>query len=112
MINLLVVISTTSNKYSKKLLNLATIYIDDTQYNGCNNSFTFKLAIFYNICLRTKILTEAKIKAFPILLKDLVLDYYYSNISISVITINFNQVYNSIRNYFEGAKYKQIFLLK
>lgn len=46
-------------------------------------------------------------KAFFTILQSLVLDYFYSNISISVVTMNFNQVCNFIRNYFEEAKYKQ-----
>lgn len=41
------------------------------------------------------------------MLKGLALDYYYSNISTISIIINFNEVCNSIRNYFEGAEYKQ-----
>lgn len=45
-------------------------------------------------------------KAFLIILKNLLLDYYYLNISISNI-INFDQVYNSIKNYFKRTKYKQ-----
>ena len=45
-------------------------------------------------------------KTFLIIFKNLLLDYYYLNISISNI-INFDQVYNSIKNYFERAKYKQ-----
>lgn len=46
------------------------------------------------------------------MLKNLALDYYYLNISTSTIIINFNQVYYSIKNYFEEVQYKQIFFLK
>ena len=46
------------------------------------------------------------------MLKGLALDYYYSNISTSAVALNFGQVCNSIRNYFEKAKYKQNILLK
>lgn len=49
---------------------------------------------------------KQKLKAFSTMLKSLALDYYYLNISISVIAINFNQIYNSIRNYFERVEYK------
>lgn len=44
-------IFTTSISYSKKLSNLVKIYTEDIKYYGCNNSFIFKLAIFYNISL-------------------------------------------------------------
>ena len=44
-------------------------------------------------------------KAFPIMLKELALDYNYLNISISGIALNFNQVCYSIRYYFEKVEY-------
>lgn len=47
------------------------------------------------------------------MLKDLALDYYYySNISTNTVIMNFDQVYKSIKNYFEGAVYKQSVFLK
>lgn len=46
------------------------------------------------------------------MLKGLALDYYDSNINTSTIAINFDQVCNSINNYFERAEYKQSVLLK
>ena len=102
----------TSTGYGRELSNLAKIYIDNAKYSGRNDSFTFKLAIFHNICLRADVPPKAKMKAFPIMFKGLALDYYYSNISISAVAMNFDQVCNSIRNYFEGAEYKQSVLLK
>lgn len=38
----------------KKLLNLVKIYIDKKKYSNCNNSFIFKLAIFHNICVKSR----------------------------------------------------------
>lgn len=46
-------------------------------------------------------------KTFSTILKSLVLDYYYLNISTNIIIINFDQVCNSNKNYFERSKYKQ-----
>lgn len=80
----------------KKLLNLAKININNAKYNGCNNSFIFKLAIFYHIYSRADVPPNAKIKTFSTMLKDLVLNYYYLNINIGSIAINLNQVYYSI----------------
>lgn len=51
-------------------------------------------------------------KAIPTMLKWLALDYYSSNISISGIAMNFDQVCYSIRAYFEGAEYKRSILSK
>lgn len=77
--------------YDRKLLNLAEIYTDNTKYRSCNNSFTFKLVIFHDICSKADILPKAKIKVFSTIFKCLALDYYYLTISISSITMNFNQ---------------------
>lgn len=91
--------------YSKELLNLIKTYINKEKYNGYNNSFIFKLAIFHNIYLKANFLLKAKMKAFSTIFKSLALNYYYSNVSTNS-AINFDQVCNFIRNYFENAKYK------
>ena len=87
------------------------MYTEEAKYSGRNDSFTFKLAIFHDICSRADVPPEAKMKAFPTMLKGLALDYYYSNISTSG-AMNFDQVCNSIRNYFEEAEYKRSVLSK
>ncbi len=98
---------TTSIGHDRELSNLAKIYINEAKYSGRNDSFTFKLAIFHDICSRSDVPLEAKMKTFPTMLKGLALDYYYSNISTRVVALNFDQVCNSIRNYFKRAEYKQ-----
>ena len=103
---------TNSIGHGRDLLNLVKIYSNDTKYSGHNDSFIFKLAIFHVICSRADIPPKAKMKALPTMLKGLALDYYYSYISTSIVAINFDQVYNSIRNYFEEAEYKQNVHLK
>lgn len=50
-------------------------------------------------------------KAFPTMLKGRALDYYNLNISISG-AMSFDQVCNSIRNYFEGTEYRRSVLSK
>lgn len=74
----------------RKLLNLAKIYINNAKHSSHNISFTFKLIIFHNICLRVDFSSEIKIKAFFTMLKNLALNYYYSNINMSGTAINFN----------------------
>lgn len=105
-------IITTSIEYGKELSNLAKIYTNNAKYSGYNDRFTFKLAIFYYIYSKVDVLLKAKIKAFFIMFKSLALDYYYSNISTSIIAMNFDQVCNSISNYFKRVKYKQSVFLK
>ncbi len=89
--------STTSTGHGRELSNLAKIYTDDAKYSGRNDSFTFKLAIFHDICSRADVPTEAKMKAFPTMLKGLALDNYSSNIGISGTVMNSDQIRYSIR---------------
>lgn len=46
------------------------------------------------------------------MLKGLALDYYYSNVSISGISVTFDEACYAIRAYFEGAEYKRSVLSK
>ena len=82
---LFAVTTTSTSHNNRKLSNLAKIYINKAEYNSRNDSFTFQLAIFYDIYTRANVLLEVKMKVFIIILKELALDYYYSNISINNI---------------------------
>ena len=62
------------------------IYIKESKYRGDGDSFDFKLAIFYNICGYADVLYKAKAKAFPIILKGLVLNFYYLNNTINKLS--------------------------
>ncbi len=88
---------TTSIGHSRELSNLAKIYTDEAKYSGRNNSFTFKLAIFHDICFSADVPPEAKMKVFPTMLKGLALDYYSSNIGISSTVMNSDQIRYLIR---------------
>ena len=88
------------------------MYTKEAKYSGRNDSFSFKLAIFHDICSKTNVSLEAKMKAFLTMLKGLALDYYYSNISAGGVAMNFDQVCYSIGNYFKWAEYKQSILFK
>ena len=90
-------VSATSTGYGRELSNLAKIYTDDTKYSGRNEGFTFKLAIFHDICSRADVPPEAKMKAFPTMLKGPAIDNYSSNIGISGTVMNSDQIRYSIR---------------
>lgn len=98
--------------YGKKFSNFAKMYIEESKYIRENNSFNFELTIFNNINNRADILFKVCMKAFSTILKAFILDYYYSNIGITSLTMNFDQVYYLIRVYFKGAKYKRNILSK
>jgi hypothetical protein len=63
------------------------------------------------MCDRADVSQSAKLKAFSIMLKDLTLDYYYSNITIDILII-FDEICFSMRNYFEDVKYRRDILTK
>ena len=59
------------------------MYIKESKYRGNRNSFNFKLAIFHNIYRHANILYKAKVKAFPMMFKGLVLNFFYLNNTIN-----------------------------
>ena len=55
------------------------MYTKESKYRSNKNSFNFKLAIFHNIYRYADVPYKAKAKAFPIMFKGLVLDFFYLN---------------------------------
>ena len=69
--------------YRQELSIIIKIYTKESKYRGDRDSFNFKLAIFHNIYRHANVLYKAKAKAFPIILKGLVFDFYYLNNTIN-----------------------------
>jgi hypothetical protein len=72
-----------SKGYGQELSIIIKIYIEESKYRSNRDSFDFKLAIFYNIYRCADIPYKAKVKAFPIILKGLILDFFYLNNTIN-----------------------------
>ena len=72
--------------YKQELNIIIKMYIKENKYKNNKNSFNFKLTIFYNIYGRANILYKAKAKAFPIMLKGLVLNFFYLNNTINKLS--------------------------
>jgi hypothetical protein len=68
--------------------------------------------MFNDMCDRVDVFNEAKLKVFSIMLKELALNYYYSNVINSKTSLTFDDVCASITNYFEGAEYRRSILNK
>ena len=83
------------------------MYIEDNKYSREDDNFDFKLTIFYGLYSRANIPQEAKAKAYPIILRGLVLNYYYTNLKNITITLLFNQICNIIHYYFKGPEYRR-----
>ena len=73
----------TSKGYRQELSIIIKIYIKESKYKSNKNSFNFKLTIFHNIYRCANILYKAKAKAFPTILKGLVLNFFYLNNTIN-----------------------------
>ena len=95
----------TSKGYRQELNIIIKIYIKESKYGGNKDSFNFKLIIFYNIYGCVNILYKVKAKAFPIMLKGLVLNFFYLNNTIN--KLSFQDICNTIQTYFKGLEYKR-----
>ena len=72
--------------YRQELNIIIKIYTKESKYKGNRDSFNFKFIIFYNICGHINILYKTKAKAFPIILKGLVLNFFYLNNTINKLS--------------------------
>ena len=75
-----------SKGYRQEFNIIIKMYTKESKYGGNKNSFNFKLTIFYNIYRCADILYKAKVKAFPIMLKGLVLNFFYLNNTINKLS--------------------------
>ena len=95
--------------YSRDLVTLVKIYIEESKYSREDNNFDRKLIIFNNLYNRVSIPQEVKIKGFPIMLYSITLNFYYGN---KVTYTTFNSICNTICNHFKGLEYKRGILIK
>jgi hypothetical protein len=72
-----------SKGYGRELSIIIKMYIEESKYGGNGDSFDFKLAIFYDIYGCADVPYKAKAKAFPMMLKGLVLNFFYLNNTIN-----------------------------
>ena len=91
--------------YRQELNIIIKMYTKENKYKGNRDSFNFKLTIFYNIYRCVNILYKAKAKAFPTMLKGLVLNFFYLNNTIN--KSSFQDICSTIQTYFKGLKYKR-----
>ena len=99
--------------YGKELTNLSKSYSDSLRYTGNDDNLDYKLEIFHDLCDRTDIPWEARIKAFPIMLKDRALDFYYHSCKPQIHkATTFEGLSDSVRQYFEGPEHRRNVLQK
>ena len=64
--------------------------MEDNKYSKEDNNFNFKLTIFYDLYSRANIPQEAKVKAYPTMLRGLALNHYYTNLKSVTLTLSFD----------------------
>ena len=101
--------ATAAINYSRDLATLAKIYTEESKYSKEDDNFNHKLTIFNNLYNRVKILQAVKIKGFLIMLCSITLNFYYKN---KATYTTFNNIYNTIHNYFKRLEYKHKVLTK
>jgi hypothetical protein len=72
------------------------------KYDGYNNNFKNKQTIFENVCKRADLPLEQYMRAFPIMFKGLVQDYYYNN---QLSKYLYHDACEKIRTFFEPLEY-------
>jgi hypothetical protein len=89
------------------LTNLVKLYTDEFKYNNENDNFNFKLTIFTDLCQKADIFKQEFSQAYSIILRSLVLNYYYINFKSNPFNVFFNKLYKATRNYFKRSEYKR-----
>jgi hypothetical protein len=82
------------------------MYTDKLQYGGNNDNFDQKLKVFHDLCNRAGIPKIARNQAFPTMLRDMALEYYYDNFD-SDQPRPLDELCSAFRNYFEGPEYRR-----
>jgi hypothetical protein len=80
---------------------VAKVYTDGQKYDRFI-SFDYKLTIFYNICKRSGLFCEGYATVFPIMLKGLAEEHYYSS---NLADRLFEDTCIYMRNFFKGPEY-------
>jgi hypothetical protein len=60
-----------THNYAKEIATAVKMYTDKQKYSSVNESFDYKLRIFYNICKRSGLPPAGYTKAFLTILKSL-----------------------------------------
>jgi hypothetical protein len=55
------------------------MYTDEDKYSGSDDSFSYKLDIFFDNCAKAGMLREAQGLAFSMMLGGLAKDFYYNS---------------------------------
>ena len=78
------------------------MYNEDMKYSGHNSSFRNKRTIFEDVYQRADLPPNQYMRAFPIMLKGLALDYYYNT---GLSKLSYLETCEKLRTFFEPPEY-------
>ena len=84
------------------------MYTEKLQYGGENDNFDHKLKIFHNLCNHAGIPRIARNQAFPTMLQDIALEYYYDNFNNDIQPTPIDDLCMAFWNYFKGPEYSRV----
>ncbi|CZT53529.1 uncharacterized protein RSE6_15158 [Rhynchosporium secalis] len=83
---------------------------EEMKFKGDGDSFSSKVRIFYDACLRAEIPPEEYSKAFPLMLKGAALQHYYyglNSIPGTSLIIKFDTILKNIMDQFESEEFSR-----
>lgn len=89
--------------YSRELSALSKMYDPDLKYHGDNDSFDFKLNIFFGLCNKADIPEPLYGKAYSTILSGPALTHYYS-VTSNCTRVDFDKLCIATRDQFEGLE--------
>ena len=88
-------------RYSKKLVLFDRIYKNEKKFEETNDSFDYKLLLFYNKCKRVNLFKRAYIYEISIMLTEQIQSRFYK---IRNMILIFDEFCEDMRDYFEKNK--------
>ncbi|RKF64337.1 hypothetical protein GcM3_133029, partial [Golovinomyces cichoracearum] len=95
--------------FSRELSTLAKLYNDCSKYSGNGDSFDYKFDIFLRQCENADIPRNGLKNAFPIMLKEDALYYYYNSLG-SEQKFSLESMCKIFKDKFEGVEHKKALL--
>ncbi|CZT07524.1 uncharacterized protein RCO7_09773 [Rhynchosporium graminicola] len=109
------VLTPTDKTWGKEISVFTKLYPEEMKFKGDSDSFSSKIRIFRDTCLRAEIPPKAYIKAFPLILKGAALEHYYFNLSSTPgapLIVDFNSIYRNFIEHFENDEFARASLIK
>ncbi|XMA19477.1 hypothetical protein WAI453_012268 [Rhynchosporium graminicola] len=96
--------------YGKEIASFSRMFPEEMKFKGDGDSFSSKVRIFYDACLRAEIPPEEYSKAFPLMLKGAALQHYYyglNSVPGTSLIIKFDTILKNMMDQFESEEFSR-----